>query len=109
MRKNIKIKLLNILIKYFILLNIFIFLIPLYSFSQTAMNGEKKSDDLEFLPGEEVITNTGKKMNVWSSKGTFKLNGKEDSNNSTVNNNQVPQPQVIIVKENNDRRRRRRK
>ena len=43
---------------------------------------KKKSDDLEFLPGEDVITNTGKKMNVWSSKGTFKLNGNDDKNNT---------------------------
>ena len=109
MRKNIKIKLLNILIKYFILLNIFIFLIPLYSFSQTAMNGEKKSDDLEFLPGEEVITNTGKKMNVWSSKGTFKLNENNNTSNENIGTNQVPQPQIIIVKEKEERRRRRRR
>ena len=109
MRKNIKIKLLSTVIKYFIVLSIFLFLTPLYSFSQGTINGEKKSDDLEFLPGEEVITNTGKKMNVWSSKGTFKLNGNDDTNNENIGANQVPQPQVIIVKENNDRRRRRRK
>ena len=51
MRKNIKIKLLSTVIKYFIVLSIFLFLTPLYSFSQGTINGEKKNKDLEILPG----------------------------------------------------------
>lgn len=81
---NIKTKITRVLLNLFLFFMIFLIL-PFSSFSKELENEEDKDDkevnvfiekrdnDLEYLPGEEVTTNEGKKMKVWSSKGTFRL------------------------------------
>ncbi len=83
MQKNIKIKMILSRITFFIFVFIFfqegIFADELYKDEKIE---NKKDNDLEFLPGEEIKTNSGRKMRVWSSKGSFHLGKKvEDIDN----------------------------
>lgn len=98
MRKIFKIKLLKIFI-----------LILTLSFNAYAVDGDGNVSDpsaIEYLPGEGVITNTGKKMNVWTSKGSFKL----DSNSAQATNaggtSKLTPPQILVVREDEKSKRR---
>ncbi len=105
MQNNIKIRMHNFLSKFFIFFVIFL-IFPFLSFSKELENENKKEDeevnvyiekkdnDLEYLPGEEVTTNEGKKMKVWSSKGTFRLQNEKIEKGCEKN---YKKPPVVIV------------
>lgn len=113
MQKNIKIKVLKYFKKFFSYISFSIFFLVLNSYADENLNDAKKDNDLEFLPGEEVITNTGKKMKVWSSKGTFKLESEKQINingdKESLSGTQAEKNVVVVVKpaKKNDRYNRR--
>ncbi len=100
MQKNIKIKMIKI--KVFLCVICLAISFPCNAFCENFKQNderiEKKDNDIEFLPGEEVKTKSGRKMRVWSSKGTFRLEEGEKNNNGVDINS-------VIIDKRKDKKR----